>query len=175
MAVFPIRLFGDPVLRQRAADVPEVDDTIRKLIRDMRDTMRDAPGVGLAANQIGVLRRVIVWSFEGDEGALVNPRIVGREGSVEGDEACLSLPGLSYPVLRAERVKVEGLDRKGRPVEIEAEDMTARILQHEIDHIDGVLFIDHLPPELQREARRLLREAAEGFGPSPSRRGSIPA
>lgn len=175
MAVFPIRLFGDPVLRQRAADVPEVDDSIRKLIRDMRDTMRDAPGVGLAANQIGVLRRVIVWSFEGDEGTLVNPRIVEKEGSVEGEEACLSLPGLSYPVLRAERVRVEGLDRKGRLTEIEAEDMTARILQHEIDHIDGVLFIDHLPPELQREARRLLREATEGFGPPPPQRGSIPA
>jgi peptide deformylase len=175
MAVFPIRLFGDPVLRQRAAEVSDVDDTIRKLIRDMRDTMRDAPGVGLAANQIGVLRRVVVWSFEGDEGALVNLRIVEQEGSWEADEACLSLPGLSYPVVRAQRVKVEGLDRKGGQVELDAEDMPARILQHEIDHIDGVLFIDHLPPELQREARRLLREAAEGFPPPMSRRGSIPA
>ena len=174
MAVFPIRLFGDPVLREQAAEVTEVDDTIRKLIRDMRDTMRDAPGVGLAANQIGVLRRVIVWSFEGDEGALVNPRIVEREGSVEGDEACLSLPGLSYPVVRAERVRVEGLDRKGRFTELDAEDMTARILQHEIDHINGVLFIDHLPPELQREARRLLREAADGLAP-PATRGPVPA
>ncbi|HEY8202975.1 MAG TPA: peptide deformylase, partial [Actinomycetota bacterium] len=175
MAVFPIRLFGDPVLRQRAAEVTEVDDAVRKLIRDMRDTMRDAPGVGLAANQIGVLRRVIVWSYEGDEGALVNPRIVSQEGAVEGDEACLSLPGLSYPVVRAQRVRVEGLDRKGRLTELEAEDMTARILQHEIDHVNGVLFIDHLPPELQREARRRLREAAEGFAPPPSTRGPIPA
>src|SRR5438094_5150885 len=116
MAVFPIRLFGDPVLREQAAEVTEVDDAIRKLIRDMRDTMRDAPGVGLAANQIGVLRRVVVWSFEGDEGALVNPRIVEQEGSWEAEEACLSLPGLSYPVVRAQQVKGEGLDRKGRPV-----------------------------------------------------------
>jgi peptide deformylase len=175
MAIFPIRLFGDPVLRQRAAEASEVDDGIRKLIRDLRDTMRDAPGVGLAANQIGVLRRVVVWSYEGDEGALVNPRIVEQEGAAEGDEACLSLPGLSYPVVRAERVKVEGLDRKGRFTAFEAEDMTARILQHEIDHINGVLFIDHLPPELQREARRLLREAAEGFLPPPPRRGPVPA
>jgi peptide deformylase len=174
MAIFPIRLFGDPVLRQQAAEVAEVDDTIRKLIRDMRDTMRDAPGVGLAANQIGVLRRVIVWSFEDDEGALVNPRVVASEGAVEGDEACLSLPGLSYPVVRAERVRVEGLDRKGRFTELEAEGMTARILQHEIDHINGVLFIDHLPPELQREARRLLREAADGLVP-PASRGPVPA
>jgi peptide deformylase len=163
MAIFPIRQFGDPVLRQEALEVTEVDDAVRKLIRDMRDTMRDAPGVGLAANQIGVLRRVIVWSYEDDEGALVNPRITERSGAVEGDEACLSLPGLSYPVVRAERIRVEGLDRKGRFTEFEAEDMTARILQHEIDHINGVLFIDHLPPELQREARRLLREAADRF------------
>lgn len=169
MAVFPIRLFGDPVLRQKAAEVSAGDDSIRKLIRDMRDTMRDAPGVGLAANQIGILRRVIVWSFEGDEGALVNPRIVEREGSVEGEEACLSLPGLSYPVVRAERIRVEGFDHKGRFTEFEAEDMTARILQHEVDHIDGILFIDHLPADLQREARRLLREAAEGFAQPPVR------
>jgi peptide deformylase len=174
MAVFPIRIFGDPVLRQKAVEVPSVDDGIRKLIRDMRDTMRDAPGVGLAANQIGVLRRVVVWSYEGDDGALVNPRIVLREGKVEGEEACLSLPGLYYPVLRAERIRVEGLDRKGRFTELEAEDMTARILQHEIDHIDGVLFIDHLPAELQREARRLLRQAAEGIAPPPAA-GSVRA
>ena len=167
MAIFPIRLFGDPVLRQEAPEVTGVDDAIRKLIRDMNDTMHEAPGVGLAANQIGVLRRVIVWSYEGDEGALINPRITDRSGAVEGDEACLSLPGLTYPVVRAERIHVEGLDRKGKPAEFDAEDMTARILQHEIDHINGVLFIDHLPAELQREARRRLREAADDYFASP--------
>jgi peptide deformylase len=162
MAVFPIRQFGDPVLRQKATEVTAFDDTIRALVRDLCETMYEAPGVGLAANQIGVLRRVIVWSYDEDEGALVNPRIVAREGAVEGDEACLSLPGLAYPVIRAEWVRVEGQDKRGRTTEVEAEDMVARILQHEIDHLDGVLFTDRLPPELQREARRLLREIAMG-------------
>lgn len=158
MAIFPIRLFGDPVLRQKAAPVSEVDDSVRKLMQDMRETMEDAPGVGLAANQIGVARRIIVWDHEGDSGALANPEIADRGGSVEDEEGCLSLPGLRYPVVRAAWVRVEGLDPGGRKVSFEAEDLVARIIQHEIDHIEGVLFIDHLEPELQREARRLLRE-----------------
>lgn len=160
MAIFPIRLFGDPVLRQKAADVPAVDDSVRKLMQDMRETMRDAPGVGLAANQIGVLRRVLVWEHEADSGALANPKIADRGGSAEDEEGCLSLPGLRYPVTRAAWVRVEGLDPQGEKVTFEAEDLVARILQHEIDHLNGVLFIDHLPPDLQREARRLLREQA---------------
>lgn len=169
MAVFPIRLFGDPVLRQRAADVADVDDSVRKLMDDMVDTMQAAPGVGLAAPQIGVLRRVIVWSFEGYEGALANPRIVASRGSEEDEEACLSLPGLTYPVVRSRWVQVEGLDSSGRLAEIEAEGMTARIIQHEVDHTDGILFIDHLPRELQREAKRRLREIAFGEAPPPAK------
>lgn len=160
MAVFPIRLFGDPVLRQRASEVNVVDDSVRKLMRDMLATMQDAPGVGLAGNQIGVPRRVIVWEYEGDSGALANPEIIDRGGKVEDEEGCLSLPGLRYPVVRSQWVRVGGLDAGGREVTFEAEDLVARIFQHEIDHLDGVLFIDHLPQELQREARRLLREQA---------------
>lgn len=160
MAIFPIRLFGDPVLRQRAAHVSQVDDSVRKLMQDMRETMEDAPGVGLAANQIGVARRVIVWEYESEAGALANPEIIDKGGRVEEEEGCLSLPALRYPVMRAQWVRVKGLDRKGKEVKLEAEDLVARIFQHEIDHLDGVLFIDHLPPELQREARRLLREQA---------------
>lgn len=160
MALFPIRLFGDPVLRQKAAPVVEVDDSVRKLMKDMTDTMQDAPGVGLAGNQIGVLRRVIVWDYEDQSGALANPEIIDKGGRVEGEEACLSLPGLRYPVERAQWVRVHGLDPSGREVTLEAEDLVARIFQHEIDHLNGVLFIDHLPPDLQREARRLLREQA---------------
>lgn len=160
MAVFPIRIFGDPVLRQKAAPVEEVDDYVRKLMSDMRDTMRDAPGVGLAANQIGVARRVIVWEHEDSSGALANPAVIDKGGRVEDEEGCLSLPGLRYPVERARWVRVEGLDTQGKGVTLEAEDLVARIFQHEIDHLDGILFLDHLPPELQREARRLLREQA---------------
>lgn len=160
MAIFPIRIFGDPVLRQKAAPVQEVDDYVRKLMSDMRDTMQDAPGVGLAANQVGVARRVIVWEHEDSSGALANPEIIDKGGRAEDEEACLSLPGLHYPVERARWVRVEGLDTGGKKVTLEAEDLVARIFQHEIDHLDGVLFLDHLPPELQREARRLLREQA---------------
>jgi peptide deformylase len=161
MAVFPIRTFGDPVLRQRAAEISAVDDQTRKLMHDMMDTIQDV-GVGLAAPQIGVLRRVIVWRYDGDRGALANPRILEAWGAVEGEEACLSLPGIAYPVVRAERVLVEGLSDRGKLVKIRAEDWTARILQHEIDHLNGVLFIDRLAPEHQREARRRLRQLTLG-------------
>jgi len=158
MAIFPVRLFGDPVLRERAWEVPKIDNSIRKLMQDMVETMQAAPGVGLAANQVGVLRRVIVWQNDLERGALANPVIVERAGQVEDEEGCLSLPGLTYPVERAQWVRVEGLDARDGVVSLEASDLTARILQHEIDHIDGVLFIDRLSAELQREARRVLRE-----------------
>lgn len=160
MAVFSIRTFGDPVLRRKADEVKAVDDSIRKLIADMTDTMLDAPGVGLAAPQIGVSKRVIVWKYEDDEGALANPRVVERHGEEEGNEACLSLPGLSYPVMRAVWVRVEGLTVAGDQTSIEAQGWTARILQHEVDHTEGVLFIDRLPRDLQRQAKRQLREQA---------------
>jgi len=160
MAVLPIRTFGDPVLRRRAAEVSGVDEAVRKLMHDMSDTVIEAPGVGLAAPQIGIPRRVIVWRYEGKEGALANPSIVEQHGREEADEACLSLPGLSYPVVRSAWVKVTGLNDRGKLVELVADDWTARILQHEIDHLDGVLFIDRIAADLQREARRRLREQA---------------
>ena len=162
MAILDIRLFGDPVLRQKAHEVPEVDRAVRKLMRDMTETMIAAPGVGLAATQVGVVQRVIVWRNEEEEGALANPRIIDSKGEAVDSEGCLSLPGLNFDVRRAEWVRVEGLDEKSKPVVIEAEDLTARILQHEIDHIDGILFIDRLAPEDQKEARRMLREQTLG-------------
>jgi peptide deformylase len=160
MAVLPIRMFGDPVLRRRATDVGVPDEALRKLMHDLRDTVVAAPGVGLAAPQIGVPRRVFVWNYEGSTGALANPAVVEQHGRAEGDEGCLSLPGLSYPVTRAEWVKVIGMNDRGDRVELEMDDWLARIFQHEIDHLDGVLFIDRIHPDLQREARRRLREQA---------------
>jgi peptide deformylase len=165
MAVFPIRYWGDPILRHEATEVEAVDDPVRKLIRDLRETMAAAPGVGLAAPQIGVSKRVIVWRYEEDDGVLVNPRVVEHGGREEGEEACLSVPGLAYPVVRAEWVRVEGLGESGDEVVVSASGWTARILQHEIDHTNGILFIDRLSPELQREARRRLREQALGETP----------
>lgn len=168
MAVFPIRMFGDPVLRDRAREVEAVDASVQKLMRDMTETMMAAPGVGLAAPQIGIRRRVIVWQNEDERGAMANPRIVEQEGNIVDDEACLSVPGLTYPVARAQWVTVVGLDEEGQETTIEAADLTARIFQHEIDHLDGVLFIDHLPADMQRAAKRILREQAMSTATPPA-------
>jgi peptide deformylase len=164
MATLPIRMFGDPVLRSRARDVPKVTDALRTLMGQMIETMRLAPGVGLAAPQVGILKRVIVWENDEEQGQLANPVIVDQKGQIEGDEGCLSIPGLTYPVTRFQWVRVEGLNRDGEPQTVEAEELTARILQHEIDHLNGVLFIDRLPPELRREALARLRELAMAGG-----------
>ncbi len=164
MALLPIRRFPDPVLREPAAPVPAVDDAVRKLITDMGQTMRAAPGIGLAAPQVGVQRRVLVYSLseEDDIHAVINPEIVLSEGEVIDSEGCLSLPGISYEVPRAQRVIVRGLDGEGEPIEIDAEDLEARVLQHEVDHLDGKLFIDRISDDLRREALRMLREQALG-------------
>jgi peptide deformylase len=161
MSILPIRLYGDPVLRTRAAELDEVDRRARRLMNNMTDTMKEAPGIGLAAPQVGILKRIIVWENDQDRGALANPVILEREGSVEGEEGCLSMPGITYPVVRSEWVLVQGVDDSGDTVKFETRDLTARIIQHEIDHLDGILFIDHLPPELRSEALGVLRELAE--------------
>ncbi|MBW3595626.1 MAG: peptide deformylase [Actinobacteria bacterium] len=173
MAILKIREWGDPGLRQRAHEVERVTDAHRRVVADMFETMRDAPGVGLAGPQVGVMERVFVWEVEDEHGAVFNPVIIARsEEVVENEEGCLSLPGLYYPVTRAERVTVEGVDENGDPVKLDAEDLLARVCQHEIDHLDGVLFIDHLSEDLRKEALRTLRDRALGLptpqpGPKP--------
>jgi peptide deformylase len=172
MATREIRLFPDPVLRERASEVAEVDGDIRKLVADMGETMRAAPGIGLAAPQVGIQRRVLVYSLHEEDPihAVVNPEIVERSGEVVDSEGCLSMPGLSYEVPRAQHVVVKGLDENGEPIEIDAVDLEARVLQHEIDHLDGILFIDRIDPELRKEAMKELREAVtSGWGaPAPT-------
>lgn len=158
MAVLPIRLYPDPVLRSKAEPVTEFDDALRKLTGDMTDTMREAPGVGLAAVQVGVVRRVVVYEWDELGGALVNPVVVEKKGRTVDEEACLSIPDMAYPVPRAQWVRVEALDESGMPFSIEAEDHLARILQHEVDHLDGVLYLDRIEPPHRREALRALRE-----------------
>jgi len=145
---------GDPVLRQKAKKVSKIDDSIQKLIDDMIDTMRDAPGVGLAGNQVGVPLRVIVMEIpelddrenpKKDLYVLINPQIVKRSGERRLDEGCLSLPGYKALVPRSERVTVKGLDRNGKEIRIKAEDnLLAEAIEHEVDHINGILYIDHL-------------------------------
>jgi peptide deformylase len=144
MAVLPILTQEAPILRQKAKRVSRVDDSIRKLIDDMVETMVAAPGVGLAANQVGVGLRVIVVKTDANLYCLVNPEMVKATGEQVGLEGCLSIPGYVGEVKRAQRVVVRGLNRHGKTVRIKGDDLLARAFQHEIDHINGVLFIDRL-------------------------------
>ncbi|HEX2241261.1 MAG TPA: peptide deformylase [Actinomycetota bacterium] len=169
MAILPIRTFGDPALRERARPVEKVTDVHQQLIDDMIETMRDAPGVGLAAPQVGVLERIFVWEVDEEHGAVINPRIVTSSAdTAEEEEGCLSLPGLYYPVERPAAVVVEGLDRHGQPVQLDATELLARVCQHEIDHLDGVLFVDRLREPLKKEALQRLRDQALGLEPAPA-------
>ena len=163
MAIQPIRLFGDPVLRQRADEVVDFDKELRRLVEDLTDTMLDAPGAGLAAPQIGVGLRVFTWHVEGELGHLVNPRLRLSEDTQDGPEGCLSLPGLSIDCVRARSVVADGFDMHGEPVTIEGSDLLARAIQHETDHLDGILFIDRLDREARRAAMKEIRES-EWFG-----------
>jgi peptide deformylase len=159
LALAQIRQYGDPALRMKAQEVAEIDDDVRRLVQRMTGLMEDAQGVGLAATQVGVLRRLFVF-VDGEEGprAVVNPQIVERSDETEPDEeGCLSLQGVRVPVDRALRIVVEGLDADGAPVRYELEGYGARVVQHELDHLDGVLIIDRTDDEHRKEALRVLR------------------
>lgn len=153
MSVRDVRYLGDPVLREKCREVDAVDDEVRALVDDLLETMYAEDGIGLAAPQIGILMRVFVYDVRDDEiepGVLVNPRIVAAIGKQKEVEGCLSIPGLDEVVERSEEVVVEGLDREGEPVRIEATGLLSRCLQHENDHLDGVLFIDRVSPLKRR-------------------------
>ena len=157
MARLPILHFPDPRLRRRAEPVGTVDDGIRKLVDDMFETMYEAPGIGLAAPQVDVAVRVIAIDLSKDRNdplCLVDPEIRWAEGEVEYEEGCLSVPGVYDMVKRAERVRVCATDRDGRSREIEAEGLLAACIQHEIDHLDGRLFVDHLSRLKQQRIRK---------------------
>lgn len=150
MALLKLHLLGSPVLRQRSDEVPEITDEIREFIADMFATMDAARGVGLAANQVGVDRRVAVVDADGTRIALVNPRIVESEGKATQEEGCLSIPDIFADVTRPAAVTLEALDAEGQPYRLEATGLLARAIQHEIDHLDGILFLDHLGPMKRR-------------------------
>ena len=164
MTVRAVRLFGDPVLTTRAEEVTEFDDKLKTLIADMMDTMDDEGGVGLAANQVGVLRRVFVFDCShvegGSRGHIVNPvwEAVGEETQT-GAEGCLSIPGIQKDTTRYQTVTVSGVDSDGRPISIQASGLMARCIQHETDHLDGVLFLKRLEPVLRKEAMAEIRSA----------------
>ena len=144
MSLLPLHLLGSPVLRQRSAEVGAVDDEVRRLVDDMFETMDAARGVGLAANQVGIARRVAVVDADGDRFAMIDPVIVETEGASTAEEGCLSIPEIYGEVSRPERVVIEATDRNGTRYRKEATGLKARAIQHEIDHLDGILFLDHL-------------------------------
>ena len=160
MATFPIRTFGDPVLKQRCADITEIDGSLFRLVDDMLETMYAAPGVGLAANQVGIQRRVFVYDIGEGPHTVINPTIVETSEEWDYDEGCLSVPGLYFPIMRPRRVTLAGLDLSGREFTQVGEDLLGRVFLHETDHLDGYLLIDRLDPDTRKEAMRILRERA---------------
>jgi peptide deformylase len=168
MGTFSIRMFGDPVLRQRAAEVTEFDGELARLAATMIDTMHEAYGVGLAAPQVGVQKRMYTYDVGDGPATLVNPEIVDSSGEWAYDEGCLSIPDLHVEVIRPKVVTVRGLDLDGNEVTIEGDELMGRLIQHEIDHLDGTLFLDRLDPDARKAALRELRLRDEGDG-HPSR------
>jgi peptide deformylase len=161
-----IRLFGDPVLRVPAEPVTTYDKELRTLVRDLTETMLEAPGAGLAAPQIGVSLRVFTYDVDDVVGHLINPDLSLSEEEQDGDEGCLSLPGLAFNTKRAMNVVARGFNMYGDPVTIEGSQLLARCVQHETDHLDGVLFIDRLDEATRKDAMKAIRES-EWFGETP--------
>jgi peptide deformylase len=154
----PIRLFGDPVLRTPCDAVGTFDEALSRLVADLEETVSRPGRAGLAANQIGVSRRAFAYNVDGRVGYVVNPVIEAIEGEQEGDEGCLSIPELWYPLQRAQYARVRGVDRLRQPVVVEGEGLLARCIQHEVDHLDGRLFVDRLSGSVRKHAMRDLRE-----------------
>ncbi len=167
MAIHTIRTYPDPVLRAKTARVEKIDGSLNRLIQDMIETMHAAPGVGLAANQVGVSLQLAVIDLSTRENGeqrhplfvIINPEIVSSEGSIVEEEGCLSIPDYSEKVKRAAKVKVRAQDRTGKPFEIEAEGLLAKALQHEIDHLNGLLFVDRLSPLKKNIFKRRFKKA----------------
>jgi peptide deformylase len=168
VSIQDIRLFGDPILRTRAQEVVDFDRELRQLVADLTDTMLEAPGAVLAAPQIGVGLRVFTWHVDGELGHLVNPSLDLSQERQEGPEGCLSFPGLTYDTPRALRAVATGFDMFGEPLLVDGTDLLARCVQHETDHLDGVLFIDRMDPEQRRMAMRAIREAEWAGGTVPT-------
>lgn len=157
MPPYSIRQFGDPVLKQRASEVTDIDGAVVRLCEGMVETMYEAPGLGLAAPQVGIQKRLFVYDVGDGPKTIVNPQIVETSGEWTYEEGCLSLPGLWFPIVRPNEVHLTGLDLNGNEVSIEADELLGRLFQHELDHLDGTLMIEHLDPDQRRQAMRELR------------------
>ncbi len=177
---YEIRLMGDPVLRQRAAEITEIDGRVARMVNDMLPAMYEAEGIGLAAPQVGIQRRLFVFDlYEGDgPQTLVNPEIVESDGEWAYTEGCLSVPGLTFEIVRPKQVHLVGRDLDGNEVSIEADELLARLFQHELDHLDGVLLLDHLEKPERKAALRQWRtgraQLSAGEQGPPAESGSTP-
>ncbi len=163
----PVRIYGDPVLRQRAREVAQFDDSLQGLVEDLKETMKAYNGVGLAANQVGVLQRVLVVDVPLEDAprvqlTLVNPVIESRSGRQPSEEGCLSIPGIVEEIQRAKAIRMKARDEHGAEVVVDADGYVARALQHELDHLDGVLFVDRVGPLKKQFLRRDLEALARG-------------
>lgn len=165
MALYPIRTYGDPVLRLKTKPVEEIDETVAVLVTDMIETMYAAPGVGLAANQIGIAKRIAVFDAQDELGprVLINPEIIELSGEWEYEEGCLSVPGYAWEIKRPGFARVKALDLKGNEVEYAGDGLLGRILQHEIGHLEGGLLMDVLPRSTRKRALKDLRDEALGL------------
>jgi peptide deformylase len=165
MAIYPIRTFGDPVLRMETKPITDIDVTVHTLANDMIETMYDAPGVGLAANQIGVPRRIAVFDANDDLGprVMINPEIVETAGEVEMEEGCLSVPGHWWEITRPAFARVKALDLDGNEVEYAGDGLIGRVLQHELRHLEGGLLLDALPKKIRKKALKELRNEVLGL------------
>jgi peptide deformylase len=173
MAVQPIRLFGDPVLRTAAEPVADFDAELRRLVKDLTETMLDENGVGLAAPQLGVGLRVFTYDVDDVIGHIVNPVLeFPDDEEQDGPEGCLSIPGLYFDTKRRMNVVAKGVNEYGDPVQLVGSELMARCVQHETDHLDGILFVDRLDPETKKAAMRAIREAEWNDEPAPEVRVS---
>ena len=171
MAPYVIRVFGDPVLKQRASEITDIDGTLARLANDMITTMYEAPGAGLAAPQVGVQKRMFVYDAHEGEGprVVINPTISESRGEWVFEEGCLSVPGLAWDIVRPKEVHLTGVDLDGNEISIEADEYLARIFQHELDHLDGVLLLARLDADQRKAALRTLRERTMGLAAEPAR------
>lgn len=160
MATFPIRVFGDPVLRQRAVEIEEIDAKIVRLSEEMVETMYAAPGVGLAAPQVGIERRIFVYDVGEGARTVINPEIIESSGEWDYEEGCLSVPDLHWTIVRPKQVHLVGYDLQGNELSVEADEYLARVLQHELDHLDGILLLERLEKDQRKQAMRVLRGRA---------------
>jgi peptide deformylase len=155
---YPIRVFGDPVLKQRAREVEDVDAELAALVDSMYDSMYEAVGLGLAAPQIGVQRRIFTYDIGEGPTAVINPVIVETKGEFTYQEGCLSVPGLSFEIVRPKLITLQGLDVEGNEIVVEGDEQLGRVFLHEVDHLDGILLLDRLDPDVRKQALRALRE-----------------